>query len=345
MKKDFYTIEEIASLVDGDLFLSTDVKLKGIGSLADAEVGDISFLGNERYINEFKATKASLVLAPSLLKEAPAGVGVIHVENPTAAFSKIINLFEEAAVAEVYGVSPSAVISENVDFDATKVFIGANVVIEEGVTIGNGTVIKPGTVVARGSSIGENCLIYPNVTIREKSQIGNNVILQPGCVIGSDGFGYEQADGKHVKIPQIGIVVIEDEVEIGANSTIDRARFGKTVIGAGTKIDNLVQIAHNVNLGEHNIIVAQSGIAGSTSTGKYFIAGAQSGVSGHLKIGDQVTVAAQSGLAKSLNSKGAIVQGTPARPIKEVRKSKAYVNRLPKLFERIKAIEEKLKSL
>ncbi len=336
--------QEIATLVGGDLFVSTDASFSGINSLAEAEAHEVSFLGNEKYYNDFLQTKSGLVLAPPILKEAPEGVGIIHVENPTLAFSEIINHFAESQSSEEMGVSPKAFVSPSAHFDSDQVAILPGASIGNNVTIGNGSIIHPGAVLCDDVTVGENTIIYPNVTVREKCIIGSHVILQPGCVIGSDGFGFELVDGRHKKIPQIGNVVIEDWVEIGANSTIDRARFGKTVISEGTKIDNLVQIAHNVVLGAHNLIVAQSGIAGSTITEQFVTVGAQGGIAGHLRVGQGVVVAGQSGLAKNMSTPG-YYQGTPARPIADSRKSQALVNRLPKMLDRIKALEAKIAEL
>lgn len=336
--------QEIADLTGGDLFLSTGQRFSGINSLSDASAHEVSFLGNEKYYKDFLATKSKLIIAPSILKEAPEGIGIIHVENPTLAFSKVINHFSKENEAVEFNISEYAYVASSARIPNGQVAIMAGAVIGENVTIGKGCIIHSGAVISNNVKLGENTVIYQNVVLREDTIIGSNVRIQPGTVVGSDGFGYENVDGKHVKIPQIGSVSIEDDVEIGANCTIDRARFGKTIIQQGTKIDNLVQIAHNVKVGRHNLLVAQSGIAGSAETEEHVIIGAQSGASGHIKIGKGVVIAAQSGLAKSQDKPG-YYQGTPARPINESRKSKALVNRLPKLLERIKDLEKKVGNL
>jgi len=339
-----YSEKEIAALTGGDLFISANVEISGINSLVEANASDASFLGNEKYYNDFLATKAGLVFAPKILKEAPKGVAIIHVDNPSLAFATLADHIATTNQKVDYQISEHAYISKSAEFPAEQVVIMAGVSIGENVILGKGCILHPGVVISDNVTVGEFTTIYPNCVVRENCQIGSNVILQPGCVIGSDGYGYELTNGKHKKIAQIGIVIIEDEVEIGANSTIDRARFGQTVIGKGTKIDNLVQIAHNVTIGEYNLIVAQSGIAGSTETAEFVTLGAQAGIAGHLKVGKGVVVAGQSGLAKSINTPG-YYQGTPARPLEITRKSRALVNRLPKLMDRIKALEEKISKL
>ncbi len=336
--------QEIANLIGGDLFISSSQNFTGINSLSEALAHEVSFLGNEKYYKDFLSTKSRLVIAPSLLKEAPEGIGVIHVENPTLAFSKVINHFAEAQNAIEFNISDHACISPSARIPNGQVAIMAGAIIGENVAIGKGCIIHAGAVLSNNVKLGEDTVIYQNVVLREDTVIGSNVRIQPGTVIGSDGFGYEDVEGRHVKIPQIGSVIIEDDVEIGANCTIDRARFGKTIIQQGTKIDNLVQVAHNVKIGRHNLLVAQCGISGSTETEEHVIIGPQSGTAGHLKIGKGVVIAGQSGLAKSQDEPG-YYQGSPARPINDSRKSKALVNRLPKLLERIKSLEAKVKTL
>jgi len=337
------TEQEIASLVEGDLFISTGVEVSGINSLDQATPQQASFLGNEKYYNDFLATKAGVVFAPTILKEAPEGVALIHVANPSLAFAQLAEHLAESKKT-AFVVSPDAIIAPSVEYNVDEVAIMAGAIIGENVFIGDGSIIHPGAVICDNVTIGKNTLIYPNCVIREECQIGANVILGPGCVIGSDGYGFDTVEGVHRKVAQIGIVVIEDDVEVGANSTIDRARFGQTTIKRGTKIDNLVQIAHNVTIGEHNLIVAQVGIAGSVETEENVILGAQTGVAGHLKVGKNVILAAQSGITKDIKIPG-VYQSTPAKPIMESRKSRARVNRLPKLLDRVKALEEKIAKL
>ena len=318
--------------------------LTGVGALNTAKADEISFLGNPRYLPQLETTGAGVVLVPPGVHQAAEHCCLIEVENPSQAFTLLIEFFQHESLEFVPGISPSATIAGDVSLDPAKVSVGPGAVIGKGVSVGSGTTIGPGCVISQGAVIGEDCLFHANVSVREYSQIGNRVILQPGVVVGSDGYGFELVEGRHRKVPQVGIVEIGDDVEIGANTCIDRARFGKTVIGEGTKIDNLVQIAHNVEIGKHCLIVAQSGIAGSTRIGNYVTIAAQCGISGHLEIADHVLLAAKSGVLKSLTRAGAYM-GTPARPMASEQKKMALVARLPKLVEEVRTQKKKLEEL
>ncbi len=285
-----------------------------------------------------------MVLVPPGEFSAPETCHLITVDNPSASFSALIDYFQRASQPFVPGVSAGAHLAEDVELDPTAVSIAPGVVIESGAHIGNGTTISAGCVIGQNVTIGEDCLLHPNVTIREACRLGNRVIIQPGAVIGSDGYGFEFVDGRHQKVPQVGIVEIHDDVEIGANSCIDRARFGSTVIGEGTKIDNLVQVAHNVHTGKHCLLVGQCGIAGSTTLGNLVTIAAQTGVGGHLKLGDQVVVTAQGGVLKNLPEAG-VYMGKPARPIAREQKKMAALARVPKLLEQVREMKKKLEEL
>jgi UDP-3-O-[3-hydroxymyristoyl] glucosamine N-acyltransferase len=339
------TLDELVTLLDGELLTGDSAAIyMGVASLNEANSGDASFLGNEKYAEDFRLTKAGVVIVPPVVTEGPEGVALVRVENPTLAFSKVVALF--AAEYEILkpGVHPKAIVADGVEFDPEKVSIGAGAVVEGGVLIGAGTEIGAGAVIGGDAVIGEGCLIYPNVTIRERCQLGNRVIVQPGAVIGSDGYGFQVVNGKHVKIPQVGIVVVEDDVEIGANTTIDRARFGKTVIGEGTKIDNQVQIAHNAVIGKHCLLVSQSGVAGSATLGNYVILAAKSGVAGHVTLGDQVVLAGAAGAAKDIPDAGNYL-GVPARPMREELRIQAMTRRIPDLLKEMKALRAELDEL
>lgn len=338
------TIQEIIDLTGATIVQgSLDQVVSGVASLDEASGEEISFLGNEKYFQDFLTTQAGVVLVPGNLPQKPEGEHTIllEVENPSFAFAAVVKILATKQRTTSYGVHPSACIADDVVINCDKVSIKPGVVIESGCSIGDGTEIGSGVVICEGSRVGENCLFYPNVTVREHSQIGDRVILQPGCVIGSDGYGYELVDGKHTKVDQVGIVVLEDDVEIGANTAIDRARFGKTIIGEGTKVDNLVQIAHNVQTEKHCLIVSQSGLAGSSKLGNYVTVAAQAGVGGHIKIGDEAILAGRAGATKSLAG-GAIYSGFPARPMREESRKQGSLSKLPQLIKDVRKIKQQL---
>lgn len=339
------TIQEIidltgATLVQGGL----DHTVSGVASLDEASDEEVSFLGNEKYFQDFLTTHAGVVLVPGNLPQKPESTILLEVENPSLAFAAVVKVLATKQRTINYGIHPSAVIADDVVINPDKVSIKPGVVIESGCSIGDGTEVASGVVICEGSRVGENCLIYPNVTVREHSQIGDRVILQPGCVIGSDGYGYELVDGKHIKVDQVGIVVLEDDVEVGANTAIDRARFGKTIIGEGTKVDNLVQIAHNVQTEKHCLIVSQSGLAGSSKLGNYVTVAAQAGVGGHIKIGDQAILAGRAGATKSLEG-GAVYSGFPARPMREETRKQGSLSKLPQLIKDVRKMKQQLEEM
>jgi UDP-3-O-[3-hydroxymyristoyl] glucosamine N-acyltransferase len=334
------TLREIADLVSGHVQPEhASIEIHGPASLAEAGAGDIAFFGNAKYIPALRATQATAVLVPHGFAEeiAPAR---IWVDNPGAAFAAVLARFAPEPIAYPAGIHPSAIVAKGAQIDSSA-HVGAGAVIEAGARIGARSVIGAQCSIGHHVSLGEDCFLHPQVTVRERCKIGNRVQLHSGVVVGSDGFGYELKDGRHVKIPQTGIVQIDDDVEIGANTTIDRARFGRTWIQQGAKIDNLVQIAHNVRVGAHTIICSQVGISGSTRIGSYVTLAGQAGIVGHIEIGDRTIVAAQTGLSRSLKS-GEIVCGSPARELQTWKEQMAMVNRLGKLYARVKKLEEKL---
>ena len=335
------TLSELALLVDGNIIRGElSVSFGGIASLDEASTEDISFLGNTKYHGQFLETKAGVVIVPVGLEDGPEGVALIAAENPSYAFGLAVKHFTAVHARKFTpGVHPKAVIDDSVVVDLSKVRIHAGAVIMAGAQIGDGTEIGPNAVVGEDVVIGRDCHLHANVSIRERCLLGDRVTVQPGAVIGSDGFGYETVQGRHVKIDQIGIVVLEDDVEIGANTTIDRARFGRTVIGEGTKVDNLVQIAHNVQVGQHNFIVSQSGIAGSSRTGNYVVLAAQAGIAGHVKVGDHAMLAGRSGVASNLEG-GKKYGGIPAQPLLTNQRQQAAVRKLPELLKRVRALEK-----
>lgn len=335
------TLAEIADIIDGEIAGDANLIITGLSGIQEAEDGDLSFVANAKYFALARKTKASALIIPKNFKIPKKSA--IRTENPSLAFARIASVVYNENIPPLRGIHPTAVIADHVTM-GDNVVIGPCAVIEDYAQIGRNTVIHSGCHVGARTLIGENCLIYPNVTIRERVCIGHRVIIHSGTVVGSDGFGFVQVDGVHEKIPQIGTVIIGDDVEIGANVTIDRARFDKTVIGKGTKIDNLVQIAHNVHIGENCIIVSQVGISGSVSIGKGVILAGQAGVTGHLTIGDGVVVTAQSGVTKSIPAHTKIA-GFPARPNMVVLKEKAALSRLPVYIKKIQELAKRVEQL
>ena len=337
------TLSELARWIDGDIVRGgLDLSLTGMAALDAAGPHDVSFLGNEKYWQQFLVTRAAAVIVPRGITEGPEGAALIAVENPTLAFSVVVRHFAAASRKLVPGIHPHASVDPTAVLDPAKVRVSASAVIMAGATVGDGSDIGPNSVVGEDVVIGRDCHVMANVSIRERCVLGDRVVLQPGCVIGSDGYGYEFSGGRHVKIDQVGIVEIGDDVEIGGNTTIDRARFGKTVIGEGTKVDNLVQIGHNVVIGKHCLIVALTGISGSAKLGDYVTVAGQVGISGHITIGDKATLAARTGVTTHLPG-DVVYSGRPAKPYREDMKLRANLRRLPLLTKRIKTLEDALK--
>lgn len=298
-----YSLAEIAAIVGSARTVGTTSRqITDIASLSTAKPGDLSFLGNPKYKSQVAGSAATVLLLPLDYVGEPQPEQVyLLVENPSVALAKLCARIEQSLWPKLPpGIHPSAVVDAAARIDPTA-HIGPLCVVEAGAQIGAGTVLQASVFVGRDVRIGEGCWIMPGGVVATACQVGNRVRLQPGVVVGADGFGYEFVQGRHEKIPQVGIVVIEDDVEIGANTTLDRARFSRTVVGQGTKIDNLVQIAHNVVIGRHCILCAQVGISGSTTLGDYVILGGQAGLGGHITLGKGSKVGGQSGLTFSLS--------------------------------------------
>jgi len=322
----------------GELIGDPALKITGAASLAEATTGEISFFVNRKYVGLLRKTRASAVFVPPDFAEQITAAQ-IRVSNPAKAFEQVMLNLAPKPITFAHGIHPSAIVDPGAQL-GERVSIQPHAVIEAGAKIGDDTTIGAGTYIGHETVIGAACLIYPRVTIRERTRIGSRVIIHSGAVIGADGFGFETVDGRHEKIQQLGIVQIDDDVEIGANTTVDRARFGRTWIQQGVKIDNLVQIAHNVVVGKNSVIVAQSGISGSTRVGERVMMGGQVGIVGHVEIGDGTAIGAQSGVSKSVP--GGVWFGYPAVPLSEAKQQIAWIHRLGKLFERVKQIEKKL---
>ncbi|PID61248.1 MAG: UDP-3-O-(3-hydroxymyristoyl)glucosamine N-acyltransferase [Ignavibacteriae bacterium] len=337
------SIKEISEFVKGKIIGDSEIEINNVSNLQEAEAGNISFLYLPAYIHCLKDTKASVVLIPPDFEKINKEITYIEVEKPNIAFQAIIKKYFKPEF-NLNGIDKSAQISETVSL-VVSTAIGKNVVIGENCKIGENSKIYHNTVIMENCSIGNNVLIFPNVTIRENTQIGNNVIIHSGTVIGSDGFGYTpDANGVYNKIPQIGNVIIEDDVEIGSNVSIDRAAVSSTIIRKGVKLDNLVQIAHNVKIGENTVMSAQTGISGSAVIGKNCIFAGQVGSVGHIEIADNVIVGAQSGISKSIKKPGTYF-GYPVKELQTSLKLEAHIRSLPKYLERIKQLEKKVLEL
>ncbi|MFH1867596.1 MAG: UDP-3-O-(3-hydroxymyristoyl)glucosamine N-acyltransferase [Candidatus Omnitrophota bacterium] len=338
MKK---TLKEIASIIGGEIVGDESVQINNVNGIREAQEGDITFLANPLYKPLLGQTKASAVITSREIKSAAKPI--IRTDNPSLAFSKAISIFKTDKEKTIpKGIDKAAIVAKDAVM-GEGVAVCAYVVIEEGSQVGDGTVIYPHVYIGHNTKIGKNTKIYPNVSIREGSVIGDNVIIHSGTVIGSDGFGFVKVEGRYQKIPQTGTVAIEDDVEIGSNVSIDRARFGETVIGKGTKIDNLVQIAHNVRIGPNSIIVSQAGISGSSRLGKDVIVAGQVGIVGHVDIGDNVIIGAQSGVSKSVPA-NSIVMGSPVKPMMEEKKILACMRKLPELLKTVRELKIKMKT-
>lgn len=336
------TVLELAEKIGGTLEGDGTPEVKGLAGLHEAGVGDISFLANMKYKVLMKDTAASAVVVGRDWKD-DCSCAVIKVSNPDEAFARAAQLICPDTVKISKGVHPSAVVSDDAVL-GEGVSVGACSVIESDVVIGAGTAVLAGCCISSGVTIGSNCLIHTNVSIREGTIIGDRVIIHNGAVIGSDGFGNYLDKGLWKKIPQVGIVVIGNDAEIGANVTIDRARFGKTVIGDNVKIDNLIQIAHNCKIGRNTAMASGVGISGSTEIGANCLLGGQSGYVGHIKVGDNCVVGAQAAVLKDIPA-GSFVSGYPAMPHKKAMKLNAHVMRLPFLKEKVDKLEKKIAEL
>jgi len=334
------TLDDLARLVGGTVKGDGKTVIRAVNGIKEAGPGDITFLANVKYGPLLTTTKASAVI---LSDGTPSPIPALSVGNPDLAFAKVAEHLSGGAFRHPAGIHATAVVSKSALL-GKNVSIGPGTVVDEGASIGDNSVLCAQVYVGRETEIGPDTLIYPQVVVREKCRIGARVIVHSGTVIGSDGFGYATDKGVHHKIPQVGIVVIEDDVELGANVTIDRARFGRTVVGKGTKIDNLVQIGHNVVLGQGCLLVSQAGIAGSTRLGDYVVMAGQSGLIGHLDIGDGAIITAQSGLTKDVAPK-AVMSGSPASDRRTHLKELAALSKLPEALQEIRKLRQELEEL
>jgi UDP-3-O-[3-hydroxymyristoyl] glucosamine N-acyltransferase len=336
-------LSELAAIVEGEVYGDPGAVMTGVADIRSAGSGDITFAASRKYEAMIEMTRASAVIVRKGYEALDDARSYVMVDNPDVAFAEIVNTFAPSPIDFAPGVHPTAVVSPKAKL-AEGVHVGAYAIVEEGVSIGSGTVIYPHVYIGHFTRIGSDCIIYPNATVRERCVMGDRVILHAGSVIGCDGFGYATVGGVRRKIPQTGYVELEDDVEIGANSSIDRARFDKTLIKQGTKLDNLVQIAHNVTIGENGLVSALTGISGSCEIGRNVMIAGEVGTQGHIKIGDNVMIAGRAGVTKDVPSNVAI-SGYPHMLHEKYRRIQILKKRLPALFERVKNLEQELQKL
>ncbi len=331
---------DLASMIDGELLQGDpEAKVTGAASLEDAGSGDVTYLDSPKSMSIAEKTRATVVIVAEGVNIP--GKNLIVVKKPKLGFARALEvLLPLLRPVAVVGISTDAFIGEGVEF-GEDVSIAPSAHLEDGVNVGDRTAIYPGVYLGRNVSVGADCVLFPNTVVMDGCRIGARVTLQAGAVIGSDGFGYVTDSGRHNKIPQVGIVEIEDDVEIGANTTIDRATVGVTTIGAGTKIDNLTQVAHNVKIGPGCLLASQTGIAGSSTLGEYVMFGGQVGVADHVSVGDRVMVGAQSGIAKDVH-KGLIVSGSPVFAHRDWLRASLIFKKLPDLEKRLRLLEKTL---
>lgn len=341
-----FTAAQISAIINGTIEGNPDASVTSFGKIEEANGTQLSFLANPKYEDYLYTTDAAIVIISNTYElRQPIKSTLIRVADAYSAFAQLLSQYQQMVNQQMKGIQQPSFIAPSVSF-GDDVFVGAFSYIGEGVVIGSKTKIYPNTYIGDNVQIGDNCIIHPGVKIYFGCVLGNNVIIHAGTVIGSDGFGFApQADGSYKKVPQIGNVVIENNVEIGANTAIDRATMGSTVIKAGAKLDNLIQIAHNVEVGNSTVIAAQAGVSGSTKIGSNVMIGGQAGLVGHIQIADGSKINAQSGVSKSLKTPYAAVTGSPAYDYTSALRSQAVSRNLPELEKRIKDLEALVKQL
>lgn len=338
------TAAELAALLKGEVIGDAGVSLHTVAKIEEGFTGALSFLSNPKYESFLYETKSSVVLINAdFVPAKPVSATLIKVPNAYTAFTFLLEKFASQAASDAVGVDPKAIVDSQAKL-GKNVYVGAGVVIDQGAEIGDNCRIFPGTYIGRNVKLGADSILYANVTIYHACEIGHRTIIHSGTVIGSDGFGHApQADGSYKKIPQTGNVIIGNDVEIGSNCSIDRATMGSTIIRDGVRLDNLIQVAHNVEIGEHTVIAAQTGISGSSKIGKHCMIGGQVGIAGHIEIADHTIVAAQAGVIANLKGNQKYF-GTPAIDLNQYMKSYVYFRKLPDIMKRLETLEKQLKS-
>jgi len=342
-----FSAQQISEILQGTIEGEPTTMVSSLSKIEEGKPGSLSFLANPKYAEYIYSTEASIVIVNQDFKadqRLSRSLTLIRVKDAYSAFGKLLSIYNQINNNHS-GISKSAQISKSAKI-GKDVYIGAQAIIEEDVVIHDGAKIFPSTYIGNKVEVGKKSVIYAGAKIYSETLVGNEVVIHSGSIIGADGFGFApNSENNYQKVPQIGNVIIEDHVEIGANTCIDRATLGSTIIRKGVKLDNLIQIAHNVEIGENTVIAAQSGIAGSTKIGKNCMIGGQVGIVGHLEIADEVKIAAQSGIGHSIKEKGAIVQGSPAIPIGDFKRSYVHFRSLPDLHRKITELEKQLIAL
>ena len=339
-----FTARQIADFLQGTIVGDPDTKVSTFSKIEEGAAGTITFLSNLKYEHFLYTTDASIVLVNKDFKiEKPAKATLIQVDNAYASLAALLQMVQHATQKNRTGIDPLAFVSTTATL-GEDCYVGAFVFIGENAKIGKGCQFYPNAYIGENTVIGDNCIVYPNVTINYGTEIGNNCIFQPGCVIGGDGFGFAPVGETYQKIPQMGNVCIEDDVEVGANTTIDRAVMGSTIIHKGVKLDNLIQVAHNVEIGENTVMASQVGISGSVKVGKHCMFGGQAGLAGHITIADHVNIGAQAGVIGNIEE-GASVLGAPAIDARTFFRSSAIFKKLPEMYRTIGQLQKEIENL
>jgi UDP-3-O-[3-hydroxymyristoyl] glucosamine N-acyltransferase len=337
-----FTAEQIAGILEGEVIGNPNAEVFKLSKIEEGTIGSLTFLSNPKYQNFIYSTEASVTIVNRTFEpEQAISTTLIKVEDAYQAFSKLLEYYNQVKLMKS-GIEQPSVISENVTY-GTDLYLGSFCYVGKNVKIGNNVKIYPNTFIGDNVVIGDNCVFFAGVRVYSETEIGNNCVIHSGTIVGSDGFGFApHEDGTYSKIPQIGNVILEDDVEVGSCTTIDRATMGSTIIRKGVKLDNQIQIAHNVEIGENTVIASQTGIAGSTKIGKNCMIGGQVGIVGHITIGNNVRIQAQSGIGKSIGD-GEVVQGTPAFNYGDFSKSYVHFRNLPKIVSDIDDLKKKIK--
>jgi len=341
-----FSARQIAALINGQIEGNPDSTVKGFAKIEEAQSNDLAFLANPKYEDYLYTTQAGIIILNNdLVLKTPVHSTIIRVEDAYSAFASLMKTYQQMQDVQLKGIQEPVFIHPTAKI-GKDVFIGAFSYIGEHAIVGNHAKIHPQTYLGNHAAVGERTVLHPGVKIYHDCQIGNDVIIHSGTVIGSDGFGFApQSDGTYQKVPQLGNVIVEDQVEIGANTCIDRATMGATIIKKGTKLDNLLQVAHNVEIGENSVIAAQTGISGSTKIGKGVMIGGQTGIAGHIRVADGTRAAGQSGITKTVSQPNMTLNGTPAFDAKAYLKSQAVYKRLPELEKKILELQTELEKL